>query len=59
MRFGNLVLDNQNALKKTLSRPLHPKLKKIRGLFKDLLRNVEKWISRTHPKIHTLGEEAL
>ena len=45
--------------KKTLSRPLYSKLKKIRGLFKDLLRNMEKWISRTRPKIHTLREETL
>ena len=36
---------------KTLSRPLHSKLKKIQGLFKDLHRNLRtfqgKWISRT------------
>lgn len=44
---------------KTLSMPINSKLKKIRGLFKDLLRNIEKWISRTRPKIHTLREEAL
>ena len=35
------VLDNQKAFKKTLSRPLHSKLKKVQGLF------TEKWNSRT------------
>ena len=40
-------------LTKTLSRPLHSKLKKIRGLFKDLLKKMEKWILRTRPRIHT------
>ena len=59
MSVWKSCLGQPKRIKKTLSRPLHPKLKKIRGLFKDLLRNVEKWISRTHPKIHTLGEEAL
>ena len=44
------VLDNQKALK-TVSRPLHSKLKKFQRLFKDLHRNLrafkEKWNSRT------------
>jgi len=35
------VLDNQKAFKKSLSRPLHSKLKKVQGLF------TEKWNSRT------------
>ena len=53
-------LGQPKSIKKTLSRPLHSKLKKIRGLFKDLLRNVDfKDFSRTRPKIHTLREEAL
>ena len=47
---------------KTLSRPLHSKLKKIQGLFKDLHRNLRtfqgkmefKDFSRTSPKIQGL-----
>ena len=47
---------------KTLSRPLHSKLKKIQGLFKDLLRNLRifqgkmefKDFSRTSPKMQGL-----
>ena len=47
---------------KTLSRPLHSKLKKIQGVFKDLHRNLRtfqgkmefKDFSRTSPKIQRL-----
>ena len=50
------------SIKKTLSRPLHSKLKKIQGLLKDLHRNVRtfqgkmefKDFSRTSPKIQGL-----
>ena len=56
------VLENQKALKKTLSRPPHSKLKKIQGLLKDLRRNLKtlqgkmefKDFSRTLPKIQGL-----
>ena len=52
-----LLLDNQKALK-TVSRPLHSKLKKFHRRFKDLHRNLrtfeEKWDSRTPPKIQRL-----
>ena len=48
-----LLLDNQKALK-TVSRPLHSKLKKFLRLFKDLHRNLrtfkKKWNSRTPPE---------
>ena len=51
---------------KTLSRPLHSKLKKIQGLFKDLHRNLRtfqgkmefKDFSRTFPKIQGLFKTA-
>ena len=51
---------------KTLSRPLHSKLKKIQGLFKDLHRNLRtfqgkmefKDFSRTSPKIQGLFKTA-
>ena len=59
MSVWKSCLGQPKSIKKTLSRPLYSKLKKIRGLFKDLLRNMEKWISRTRPKIHTLQAEAL
>ena len=48
----NFCLRPKKKASKTLSRPLHSKLKKIPGLFKDLHRNLrtsfkEKWNSRT------------
>ena len=57
-----ILLGQPKSIKKILSRPLHSKLKKIQGLFKDLHRNLRtfqgkmefKDFSRTSPKIQGL-----
>ena len=45
MIYNNSVLDKQKA-QKTLSTPLHSKLKKIQGLFKDLHRNLMTFLTK-------------
>ena len=57
-----ILLGQPKSIKKILSRPLHSKLKKIQGLFKDLQRNLRtfqgkmefKDFSRTSHKIQGL-----